>query len=248
MRFEDYSAPFEGDFFREGRRLLGNQLRTYSALQDRLGRDPSRDGRRAHLRDIREFYGISVSSGIRDLILRAYPLTSWIADDISSLIEGRRVVDVGCCDGFFTVFYALNHPSSQFLGIDISEEALKAAQERAERYQARNIRWALCDAGGRSEAYLTGADTIILQDVLYQIFGSSDHQMERKMLSLLAPFQRQDVIVIIGQESAEVKRYSEEDYERYRLESHDCMTEFDRHCRHDITYEIAVFRRRDKNH
>lgn len=157
----------------EGRSLLGDQVRKFSALQETLGDYPNHYTHEEHLQNIRAFYRIATTTGARELMVRADPHSEWIADAINTAIQEQGVIDVGCCDGIFTVFYALKHPSYQFIGIDLSGVALELAQQRAEQLGIHDTQWVCGDIlDTQIGEYLNDADTIIFQDVLYQILGS----------------------------------------------------------------------------
>lgn len=245
MRFEEYCGIFEGDFFGEGRKLLGSHVEAYSRLQKALEEYPTFCRRESHLRTIRELYRIAVTTGVKDLVSRVDPHTPWIAEEINGRLEGKQIVDVGCCNGFFTIFYAINHPEAQFIGIDLSEDALESARKKASDSGVKNIRW-ICgdvlDLNMRSE--LGNTNSIILQDVLYQLFGSRDQQKELKMLQLLR--QREGSIAIIAQEGNDLRSKSTVAHdEGYVLDSYRQETMFDRNVRSNITYGVAIFRKRD---
>lgn len=245
MKFEEYCSRFEGDFFDEGRMLLGDQVNMYSRLQKALERYPLSCRRENHLQTIRDFYRIAVTTGIKDLVSKVDPHTPWIAEEINGRLERERIVDVGCCNGFFTIFYALNHPNTLFTGIDLSEEALDFARKKASDYNAKNVRWVCGDVlDPQIISEFLGGDSIILQDVLYQLFGSGDPQKELKMLRLL--HQNDDSVVIIAQEGSSLRAKCPVIHdEGYVLDSHRQETMFDQNACSNITYEVAVFRKRN---
>lgn len=243
MEFKEYATPHEGNFIKEGRRLLGDQISIYSRLQEALMDYPAYFSREQHLSNIQKMYSLATSSGLKELVNKTDPLVPWMADEINTAIEGKQVVDLGCCDGFFTTFYALNHPSPHFLGIDIAEGALRVAKLRANKYHLRNIKWIQGDLLDPSMEEFFDADTIILQDVLYQVFGSRDVQKEEKMLRLLGTYQHQGSIVVIGQEGNRIGSFQETSIGGYVLEDYRKNTVFDKNCGAHVTCEVAIFRR-----
>jgi len=244
MKFEEYCNRFEGDFFNEGRRLLGDHVTVYSHLQEALERYPLSCSRERHLQTLREFYRIAITTGVKDLVSRVDPHTPWIAEEVSGKLEGDRIVDMGCCNGFFTIYYAINHPNAQFTGIDLSEDALESARKKASDYSVKNIRWICGDVlDPNIGSDLLNGDSIILQDVLYQLFGSGDRQKEAKMLRLL--HQNKGSVVIIAQEgNGLIGKRSAIHNEGYVLDGHRQETLFDQCAGSNITYEVAVFRKR----
>lgn len=238
MKFKEYSDTFEGDICAEGRKLLGNRLKRYNDLQRAIYSYPLCK-REEHLKNIQEFYSLAVASGVKDLVNRADTLVPWIAEQMNETIEGRKVVDVGCCDGFFTVFYALNHPDSQFIGIDISKEALDAAKTKAEKFGAKNINWILEDVL-EIDQDIEEADTIILQDALYQLCGHRNRAKECSMLNFLSPFQRKGGIVVIGQEGDHIAKTN---HHGYVFDERKLEKRFDRNNNSEEVYEIVVFRK-----
>ncbi len=242
MNFEEYSSSFEDDLFSEMRNRLGEKLKTFSSLQDQLAHYSPFYPRSNHLDNVRNFYDIAVSTGVKELMNRSDPHTPWIAEEISKAIKGDRIVDVGCCDGFFTVFYAVNNPHAQFKGVDLSETALHFARKRAERFGAGNIEWVLGDALNlATEGFFKESNTVLLQDVLYQFFGR-DEQMEPKMMRLLN--QSGGNITLLAQEGNFLDLKSPLICrEGYSLDSHRQKKLFDRHNSCLVPYEIAVFRK-----
>lgn len=65
---------------------------------------------------------------------------------IARLQSGIRVCDLGCAEGMALVLMAKAFPHSRFVGIDISQEAIGAAQNTASRQQLDNLEFVLLDA------------------------------------------------------------------------------------------------------
>ncbi len=55
------------------------------------------------------------------------------------IATAERILDLGCCDAFKTVYYAINYPDKEFVGIDMNPEVLAEAEKRVKRYGAKNI-------------------------------------------------------------------------------------------------------------
>jgi len=238
MKFKEYSDMFEGDVCAEGRRLLGSRLERYNALQKAIYSYPL-CSREEHLRNIQEFYSLAITSGVKDMVNRADPLVPWIAEQMNDTIEGNKVIDLGCCNGFFTVFYALNHPDSQFIGIDISKEAIDAAKTRVEKFDVRNINWILEDVL-EIDQDLEEADTIMLQDAICQLCGPRNRTKECSMLKFLSPYQKKGGIVIIGQEGDHIGKNN---HCGYVFDERKLEQRFDRNSNSEEVYEIVVFRK-----
>jgi hypothetical protein len=243
MKFEEYSTPFEGDFHSEARRLLGDQVEAYSRLQDAISdRYCTRD---QYLRYIQDLLRIAISAGINDLVYRVDPHIPWIANEVVSRIEGRKITDIGCCDGFFTVYYAINHPDCQFTGIDISEDALEAAKRKVTEHGVTNVRWVQGDVLETNiDGEVHGSDTVILQDLLYQLYPNT-LQCENLMLLRLAPHLGQGSTVIISQHGDESIKYEDESCPSdYSVHDHGNVSRYDRNAQGHINCDLVVFRKR----
>jgi len=243
-KYSEYSSRFEGDFFGKLRELLGEDAGKYFCLQQFLG-NPYQESREEHINILREFHKIDIGNGISDIVSRVYPHTEWVAEEINSKIKGEKIIDIGCGSGLLTVFYAINNPTAQFTGIDVSEDAIRAAEERTAKYSLKNIRWVCGDCLGSSmQKEFEHTDTVILQDSLYQIFGSQDQQKELKMLSILGLRQKEGSIVIIAQDGDGLKIKSQHATEAgYILDDYKKQILFDENALADIAYEIAIFRK-----
>ena len=84
--------------------------------------------------------GLSVLPALDDRIL---PLVPGITD---RLREGIRVLDVGCGRGRALLKMAQDYPNSQFVGLDLSAEAIEWAQNEARRLGLTNVRFERRDA------------------------------------------------------------------------------------------------------
>ena len=94
----------------------------------------------------------------------------WVAGGMVAerLQSGIQVCDLGCGEGVATVLMAREYPESRFVGIDISEEALEAAQKEAESMKLENVKFVLLDAAAEQSRdrfkeffdYITAFDAI----------------------------------------------------------------------------------------
>jgi ubiquinone/menaquinone biosynthesis C-methylase UbiE len=65
---------------------------------------------------------------------------------IKRLHEGIRVLDLGCAEGLVLLLMAKAFPNSQFMGIDISEEAIRAARKEVQLQELYNVDFVVMDA------------------------------------------------------------------------------------------------------
>jgi 2-polyprenyl-3-methyl-5-hydroxy-6-metoxy-1,4-benzoquinol methylase len=83
--------------------------------------------------------GLSVLSSLESHIL---PLVPGLSD---RLANGIRVLDAGCGRGRILSRLAALYPRSQFLGLDLSTEAITHAREEASRARLNNVEFAAVD-------------------------------------------------------------------------------------------------------
>lgn len=95
------------------------------------------------------------------------------------------ILDVGCGDGFIT--FSLN--SREIVGIDISENAIAIAKERAEKSQRSNISFKACSIFSMSkELKRQSFDLIIITGVLYpQYIGGAMSLVRMEIDKLMKP-------------------------------------------------------------
>lgn len=79
--------------------------------------------------------GQTVVAGLEQHVL---PL---IADVLPQLRQGIRVLDVGCGKGRVLLYLAEKFPSSEFVGYELSENALAEAKKQAEHHGLKNVRF-----------------------------------------------------------------------------------------------------------
>jgi ubiquinone/menaquinone biosynthesis C-methylase UbiE len=70
---------------------------------------------------------------------------------IRRLRSGIQVCDLGCAEGVAVMLMAQAFPRSRFIGIDISQEALKKAQSEAKQQRIRNVDFIMLDAASLEE-------------------------------------------------------------------------------------------------
>jgi ubiquinone/menaquinone biosynthesis C-methylase UbiE len=89
-------------------------------------------------------------------------------DIIRQMQSGIRVCDLGCGEGLATVLMAAAFPQSEFVGIDIDQEALQKARSEAEKQTIQNLKFVQIDAAAlendrslkESFDYITAFDAI----------------------------------------------------------------------------------------
>jgi ubiquinone/menaquinone biosynthesis C-methylase UbiE len=70
---------------------------------------------------------------------------------VAQLQSGIRVCDLGCGQGLATAIMAQVFPNSEFVGIDISEEALQTARSEAKKHGLENLEFLKHDAAKLEE-------------------------------------------------------------------------------------------------
>ena len=86
--------------------------------------------------------GQTVLAGLEEHIL---PLVDYLLPQLES---GIRVLDVGCGKGRALIHLAQTYPNSEFVGYDLSTEAIDAARSEADTLQLTNITFAERDLTG----------------------------------------------------------------------------------------------------
>jgi 2-polyprenyl-3-methyl-5-hydroxy-6-metoxy-1,4-benzoquinol methylase len=89
--------------------------------------------------------GQTVVAALHDHIL---PLVPGLSDRLE---EGIRVLDVGCGRGRALAEMARRYPESEFVGYDLSEEAVAWARDRASREGLENVRYEVRDVSDFDE-------------------------------------------------------------------------------------------------
>ncbi len=99
---------------------------------------------------------------------------------VERMKKGIRVCDLGCGEGMAVTLMARAFPNSDFLGLDISDEALEKAKARAEAEGAPNVMFQKRDAA-------TIADDVGLKDAFdYVTAFDAIHDQTRPMEALRA--------------------------------------------------------------
>ena len=108
---------------------------------ERMGTRPDDEGfYRTKHRDMT--VSMAVSGAFDGDIIRR--ILEWLDD--STVCVGEHVLDIGCENGLMTCYLAMNHPESDFIGIDRSKEAIACADSLKERFGITNVRFEVMDA------------------------------------------------------------------------------------------------------
>jgi SAM-dependent methyltransferase len=94
-----------------------------------------------------------------------------------------RLLDAGCGDGRLTLAMARRHPSWRLVGVDVADELLADARERAAHHRTENARFEHADlTAGLPES---GFDVVMAIEIMSEI---ADHDRALQMLAdALAP-------------------------------------------------------------
>jgi ubiquinone/menaquinone biosynthesis C-methylase UbiE len=122
--------------------------------------------------------------------LATAPDTAYRQLEISRIlphIEGPRVLDIGCGNGYSTLKFKEEYPSFQFTGADYSEQMIKEAKKAA---NGTNVSFIVADV--RDLSYDTGLDrpydTIISERCLINLLTWEEQKTAiSEMLKCLAP-------------------------------------------------------------
>ena len=113
-----------------------------------------------------EFMGIELKVDKGVLIPRGDTelLVEWILSYIDEKLDGRpyRMLDIGIGSGSIALAVAYHRPDGQIIGVDISREALKIAEENRKRIQLDNVSFMESDLFSSLEKeYLVSFDIIV---------------------------------------------------------------------------------------
>ncbi len=203
MRFQEYRdrSPVDIEKFLGGRleeyRSLGEaRYRQIIPIDHRCGGgcmvtlDPTNAAKH-----IAAFYDFLAETALVDHIESQFD--PWVPDTTSGLIVGESVVDIGCCNGYYTTYYALNHPAKQFVGVDLSEKPLNLARDRSRRYGVENVRWI---HGNANNIQFTETDTFVLNNVSHELYGGGAVFPHLSAIDMFGEFVRLEGRIIISQE------------------------------------------------
>ncbi|HLD57658.1 MAG TPA: class I SAM-dependent methyltransferase [archaeon] len=206
MRFEEYRSRFPvsrvdaeeflGARYQDLRQLGSMRNQQIKPVDPRYGgicmvtADPE-----SAAEHIAAFYDFLAETRLVDHIESQFD--PWVPDTVSKLIVGERVVDVGCCDGRYTVYYALNHPTKQFVGIDLSEKSVILATERARKHGVKNVTWL---PGNIRYVQFPETDTFVLNNVMHELYGASSVAPHLSAVDDFGEFVNPGGRIIVSQE------------------------------------------------
>jgi release factor glutamine methyltransferase len=100
----------------------------HSALNDLIKQKPIQ-----YILGHTEFFGMNFSVNEHVLIPRpeTEELISWIIDDINTIQNKIKILDIGTGSGCIAISLAKNVPNAQVYALDISKDALQVAQQNA---------------------------------------------------------------------------------------------------------------------
>lgn len=116
------------------------------------------------------------------------------------IAPAQQVLDFGCGVGILTIFFALQHPDVEFVGIDRSPRSIEMASLEAEKRQVKNVRFEISHLPPEQ---ISGAyDLIISTYALFQVerepglpsrtwktFQRADDLQRREQLEILTGIQ-----------------------------------------------------------
>lgn len=108
--------------------------------------------------------GLDFSAFSADLYRRFF---DWLL--ASNITMPARVLDIGCDNGIVTCFLAKHYPDSEFLGIDLTENGIKAAQELAIKLDLKNVTFQRMSAFEVHDTYSNYFNMIISVRSLHEI-------------------------------------------------------------------------------
>ena len=83
--------------------------------------------------------------------------------------SGGRFLGVGCSTGAVDCMYAAKYPNSTFIGVDINENAICQAKEKARNQGLQNVEFFVYDVCKIPEDWTETFDGVIAFDVLHDV-------------------------------------------------------------------------------
>lgn len=75
----------------------------------------------------------------------SHPRFRAVAGEIEDIPDGAVIVDYGCAHGHFTNYLARAFPHHRFIGFDVSESAIRKAEEWAAEHELTNVSFCVAD-------------------------------------------------------------------------------------------------------
>lgn len=104
------------------------------------------------------------------------------------LPERGRVLDLGCGFGLFSLYYALEHPGIEILGVDLNARRIEMARTAAERLGVRNVRYEVGDA--RTLVPDSSLDGAYMMDIVHHIPRTAVTPLLERLFASLKPGAR----------------------------------------------------------
>lgn len=103
-------------------------------------------------------------------VIRFLIIPMRIIDSIGQFVPSKGcVLDLGCGFGLFTLFYAITHPESHFIGIDLSKARIEMAKKSAQRLGLMNVEFIQGDARTSTYNLQDRFDMVFSLDLFHHI-------------------------------------------------------------------------------
>ncbi len=128
----------------------------------------------------------------RSLIVRLYArvrfliLRQTFLQEIGQYLPRRgRVLDLGCGFGLFSLYFAIDAPERQLVGVDLDEDRIEAARECARKLGVSNVDYTAQNAlDWRGHGAF---DAIFMLDLIHHLPKAEVEPFLRRVAELLAP-------------------------------------------------------------
>lgn len=129
--------PFDGRYQELVRRMAGEEYFLLTALWQRMVDGTAEEG------DVRKTYELMATKGVMPyadylIVEQAKAIVPRVLEQVP---EEGTIVDVGCCDGLLTNYYALCRPRARFVGVDLCEQTIGLARKQAATLGLQNIHY-----------------------------------------------------------------------------------------------------------
>ena len=120
----------------------------------------------------------SIVAAYDDIVIRLYAhirfqiLRQRFLKEIGQYLpQTGRVLDIGCGFGLFSLFFALQYPQAQFLGVDINEKRIACARRAAGKFPLNNVEYKKSSAETLPDEGMF--DAIYMLDIIHHIQPAS---------------------------------------------------------------------------
>lgn len=98
---------------------------------------------------------------------------------------GNKILDIGCDSGILTCYLALKFPNKQIVGVDKCEEGISCANELADKFNLKNIRFICAEIGEINEKFDTVISSRTFNENNTKVFGNRffllDYTSQKKL-------------------------------------------------------------------